>query len=90
MLFMVIERFKDGDAKAVYRRFRERGRMMPEGLTYLDSWVEAGYERCFQLVECEDERLLKRWTASWHDLVEFEIVPVAPSKDAADLILSDD
>ncbi len=90
MLFMVIERFKDGDAKAVYRRFRERGRMMPEGLVYLDSWVEAGFERCFQLVECDDERLLERWTANWQDLVEFEIVPVAPSKDAADLILSDD
>ena len=90
MLFMVIERFKDGDAKAVFRRFRERGRMMPEGLVYLDSWVEAGFERCFQLVECDDERLLERWTANWQDLVEFEIVPVAPSKNAADLILSDD
>ncbi len=90
MLFMVIERFKDGDAKAVYRRFRERGRMMPEGLIYLDSWVEAGFERCFQLVECDDEGLLQQWTANWQDLVEFEIVPVAPSVDAADLILTDD
>ncbi len=90
MLYMVIERFKNRDAKAVYRRFEARGRMMPEGLIYLDSWVEAGFERCFQLVECGDEELLQRWLTNWQDLVEFEIVPVAPSKDAADQILSED
>ncbi len=90
MLYMVIERFKDGDAEAVYRRFRKRGRMMPAGLTYLDSWVEAGFGRCFQLVACDDPALLGQWTANWQDLVEFEIVPVAPSADAADLILSEE
>jgi len=77
MLFMVIERFRD--AKAVYERFREKGRMLPDGLRYLDSWVEANLQRCFQLMECEDDRLLQQWVAQWSDLVEFEIVPVTPS-----------
>lgn len=83
MLFMVIERFKNGDAKAAYRRFRDEGRMLPEGLTYVDSWVEASLERCFQLVECDDPRLLQQWVAAWQDLVAFEFCPVAPSKETA-------
>jgi hypothetical protein len=83
---MVIERFRDGDAAAVYRRFRERGRMAPGGLKYLDSWVETGFERCFQLMECDDPRLLEQWTANWQDLVEFEIVPVVTSRQAAETI----
>jgi Domain of unknown function (DUF3303) len=83
MLFMVIESFRDGDAKAVYRRFQERGRMLPEGLTYIDSWTDATFERCFQLMECEDQRLLQEWVSRWQDLVEFEIVPVISSKEAA-------
>ena len=61
MLFMVIERFRDRDAKAVYRRFREQGRMAPEGLTYVGSWIEANFDRCFQLMECDDARLLQEW-----------------------------
>ena len=80
MLFMVVERFKDRDALAVYRRVRERGRMLPEGLTYVDSWVEANLDRCFQLMECDDARLLQQWVARWEGLIEFEIVPVVPSK----------
>jgi len=86
MLFMVIETFRDGNAVAVYRRFREKGRMMPDGLKYLDSWVEASFGRCFQLMECDDVRLLQQWVAQWHDLVNFEIVPVARSKDASEAI----
>ena len=86
MLFMVIERFKNRDAKAVYRRFRSEGRLAPEGLTYVDSWVEANFERCFQLVECDDPRLLQQWVAAWHDLVEFEFCPVVPSKDTAETV----
>jgi hypothetical protein len=81
MLFMVIERFKDRDAKAVYRRLREEGRGAPGGLRYVGSWVEANFARCFQLMECDDARLLQRWVANWGDLVEFEIVPVVPSTD---------
>ncbi len=81
MLFMVIERFRDGNAAAIYRRLRDQGRMMPDGLRYVDSWVEAGLDRCFQLMECDDPRLFQQWVARWRDLVEFEIVPVVPSKE---------
>ena len=84
MLFMVIERLggRDG-AAAVYRRYRERGRMTPEGLRYVASWVEPDYGRCFQLMECDDPALLDQWAARWRDLVEFEIVPVVTSEEAA-------
>ena len=87
MLFMVIEHMGGrARAAAVYRRFRERGRMMPEGLQYVGSWVEADYGRCFQLVECEDPRLLREWAGCWEDLVEFEFVPVVTSEAAAESI----
>jgi len=78
MLFMVIERFKD--AKAVYRRVREKGRILPEGLRYVGSWVEANFSRCFQLMECDDASLFQKWVIQWEDLVDFEIVPVVESK----------
>jgi hypothetical protein len=83
MLFMVIERFKDQNARAVYQRFREKGRMAPEGLSVHGSWIEGNFDRCFQLMECEDLRLLQEWAMQWSDLAEFEIVPVSPSKDTA-------
>jgi hypothetical protein len=86
MLYMVIERFKNRDAKAVYRRFREKGRMTPDGLGYMESWVETNFDRCFQLMECGDVRLLEQWADRWQDLVEFEFVPVRRSKEAAELI----
>jgi Protein of unknown function (DUF3303) len=86
MLYMVIEHYKNHDAKAVYRRFRDRGRMARAGLTYVDSWVETNFDRCFQLMECVDERLLHEWAAHWQDLVDFEFIPVRTSKDAAALI----
>jgi hypothetical protein len=86
MLFMVVERFKNQDAAAVYRRFRERGRMLPDGLKYVESWVESNYDRCFQLMECNDPGLFQQWMAHWQDLVEFEVVPVVPSKEAADAV----
>ena len=88
MLFMVIERFRDRDAKAVYRRFRDRGRMMPDGLTYAGSWIEANFDRCFQLMECDDARLLQDWLLNWNDLMECEIVPVVPSKETHELVES--
>jgi hypothetical protein len=84
MLYMVIERFRGGDAAAVYGRYRERGRMMPEGLRYVESWVEADFAGCFQLMECEDPRLLQQWMDRWRDLVEFDVVPVVTSKEAAE------
>ncbi len=86
MLFMVIEHFKNRDAVPIYRRFREQGRMMPEGLNYVGSWVEANFDRCFQLMECDDLRLLQQWVLQWQDLGEFEIVPVVPSKETMETI----
>lgn len=83
MLFMVIERFRNQDAKAVYLRFREQGRLAPDGLDYAGSWVEASLDRCFQLMECSDVTLLQQWVAQWSDLVTFEIIPVVPGKETA-------
>jgi hypothetical protein len=83
MLFMVIERYRNQDAKAVYRRFREKGRQMPEGLGFVGSWVTADLDRCFQLMESERVELLQQWVAQWSDLVEFEIVPVVAGKETA-------
>ena len=88
MLFMVIERFRDRDAKAVYRRFREQGCMTPEGLTYVGSWIEANFDRCFQLMECDDARMLQDWLLNWGDLMECEIVPVVPSDQTRELVSS--
>ena len=82
MLFMVIERFKDRDAKAIYRHFRDHGRGMPDGLKYVDSWIEASFDRCFQLMECDDVRLLQEWILFWQPRIEFEVVPVVPSAEA--------
>ncbi len=86
MLFMVIERFRDGDATPVYQRLREKGRQMPAGLHYVDSWVELSFDRCFQLVECDDADLLNEWATAWQDLVSFEFLPVVPSDQAAEMV----
>ena len=86
MLFMLIETFKRGEIKNVYRRVRDEGRKLPDGLKYIDSWIEASFGRCFQLMECEDVRLLQQWVLHWSDLADFEIVPVAPSKDVRAMI----
>lgn len=86
MLFMVIERFKNRDAVAVYRRSREQGRIMPEGLKYVGSWIEANFDRCFQLMECDDPRLFQQWVLRWQDLIEFEIIPVVPSQETVEAI----
>jgi hypothetical protein len=80
MLFMVIERFKDRNPAPIYARLREQGRSMPDGLRYLDSWIEANFDRCFQLMECDDAALLQRWILQWRDLMDFEIAPVSPSR----------
>jgi hypothetical protein len=78
MLFMVVERF--ADAREIYRRVREGGRSLPDGLRYVDSWVRADLGGCFQLMECDDDALLQEWIAGWEGLASFEIVPVTPSK----------
>ncbi len=83
-LYMVIEHFKNGDAVSVYRRFRDRGRMTPEGLEYVSSWVGHGLARCYQVMETHDRALLDAWMAKWSDLIEFEVHPVVTSKEAAE------
>jgi hypothetical protein len=85
-LFMVVERFKGGDAASVYRRFRKQGRMAPEGVSYISSWVNDELTVCFQVMEAKDPRLLDEWMSRWSDLVEFEVHPVMTSKEAAEKI----
>jgi hypothetical protein len=80
MLFMVIERFLNNDMVPVYERMRDGGRMLPEGLRYIDSWVEPNFSRCFQLMECDDPRLLQQWVLQWRNVgVTFEFIPVVQS-----------
>ena len=82
MLFMLIERFKDNDMLPIYKQVRDGGRMLPEGLKYIDSWVEPNFSRCFQLMECDDLRLFQGWVLQWRGLgATIEIVPVVSSKE---------
>jgi len=83
MLYMIIERYRDGDPAPVYARFRERGRMAPDGLRYVSSWVTTDFERCYQIMDCDDRRLLDEWMANWNDIVEFEVIPVLTSEKAS-------
>jgi hypothetical protein len=82
MLFMIIERFKPGKAPEIYRRFRERGRMAPDDVKYVGSWVDLKVEKCFQVMEAESEARLREWTKHWDDLTDFEIIPVQTSAEA--------
>ena len=82
-LYMVVEYFKNKDAVPAYRRFRDRGRLMPAGLVYVSSWVDLKFERCYQLMESRDRVLLDEWIANWSDLMDFEVHPVVTSKEAA-------
>ena len=82
-LYMIVEHFRNGDAAPVYKRFRERGRMAPEGLAYVSSWVTADLGHCYQLMETPDPALLDAWMANWRDLADFEIHPVITSQEAA-------
>ena len=86
MLFMIIERFTDHDPLPIYTRLRDEGRGAPEGLTYIDSWVEPNFDRCFQLMECEDLSLIQQWILHWRGLATFEIVPVVSGKETKELI----
>jgi hypothetical protein len=87
MLFMIIERFANNDMLPIYKRVRDEGRMFPEGLIYIDSWIEPNFSRCFQLMECDDARLLQQWIAKWRGWnVSFEIVPVVSSKETREVV----
>ena len=88
MLYMIVEHFKNGDPIPVYQRFRERGRMAPDGLHYVSSWVDEKLERCFQLMETSEIDLLNDWLANWSDIVDFEVYPVISSKEAAERVLN--
>jgi hypothetical protein len=86
MLFMVIERFRDNDMVPIYQKVRDGGRMLPDGLKYIDSWVEPNFSRCFQM-ECDDLRLFQRWVLEWRGSgAVIEIVPVVPSKDTREVV----
>jgi len=85
-LYMVIERFKNGDPLPVYRRFRERGRMAPEGLNYISSWVDDSLGSCFQIMEAPERAMLDQWMANWSDLIDFEVHRVITSKEAVDKV----
>ena len=88
MLFMVIERFRENDMIPIYERLRDRGRMLPDGLKYIDSWVEPNFSRCFQLMECNDPRLFQEWVLQWRGSgIEFEFVPVVPSAQAREVVV---
>ncbi len=86
MLYMVIERFKEGAAPEIYRRFREKGRMMPDGLEYISSWVDLDFKICWQLMQTEDFKLFDQWIGNWRDLIDFQIVPVRTSAEAVQLL----
>lgn len=84
---MIVERFAGNDMVPVYRRLRERGRVLPAGLEYVDSWIEPSFARCFQLMRCDDARLLQEWVLGWRGTgVTFEIVPVVPSKETQQVV----
>jgi hypothetical protein len=83
MLFMIVERFRGADPVPVYRRFRDRGRMAPDGLTYLGSWVTDDLSTCYQVMACSDRRQLDEWMANWKDLVDFEVAVVVTSAEAS-------
>lgn len=83
MLYMIVETFREGDARPVYQRLREHGRLAPDGLRYVASWVTKDLGRCFQVMECDDRQFLDDWTTRWNDLVDFEIIPVITSAEAA-------
>ena len=83
VLFMIIEHFKDGDPRPVYDRFRARGRLAPDGLRYVNSWVTSDLTRCYQVMECDDRALLDQWIAAWQDLTDFDVHPVITSAEAA-------
>jgi len=87
MLFMVIETFEKGDMVPIYKRFFEKGRGVPDGVTYVDSWIEASFARCFQIMECNDLRLMQQWVLHWRGTgTTFEVIPVVKASETRELI----
>jgi len=86
MLYVIVEYFKNKDPIPIYRRFREHGRLTPEGLKYISSWVDDKMQLCFQLMETDDRRLIDEWISNWSDIIDFEVFPVISSKEAVEKI----
>jgi hypothetical protein len=89
MLYMIVEHFREGDPRPVYRRFRDKGRLAPDGLQYVSSWVTEDMTQCFQVMECDDRRLLDAWIEQWRDIVDFDVIPVMTSAAAAAAVAPD-
>jgi hypothetical protein len=86
MLYMVIERFKEGAVPEIYQRFRKSGRLMPKGLEYISSWIDLDFKTCWQLMQTEDFALFDQWITNWRDLIDFQIVPVRTSAEMSELM----
>jgi len=88
MLFMIIERFHPGNEKKIYRRFEERGRMFPDGVSYINSWITEDVSTCYQVMEADTEEKIHQWILNWNDLADFEIIPVITSAQAKEKVFS--
>lgn len=88
MLYMVIERYHEGKAKMLYQRFSEKGRMMPEGVQYINSWINEEVTVCYQLMESDSIEGLQQWISNWSDIVDFEVIPVISSAEAKEKVFS--
>ena len=88
MLYMIIERFRPGKTKDLYKRFEEKGRMLPDGVKYINSWIDNDILTCYQVMESESEQKLQQWISYWNDLADFEVIPVISSTEAKEKVLS--
>jgi len=88
MLYMIIERFHPGKANALYERFDEKGRMLPEGVYYINSWIDEQVSVCYQVMESDTTEKLQQWINKWNDLSDFEIIPVITSVEAKEKIFA--
>lgn len=87
MLYMIIEKFHSGKVKDIYKRFDEKGRLMPEGLSYINSWIDEQISTCFQVMETDNRDKIHDWISHWSDLADFEIIPVVTSAQAKEKVL---
>jgi Protein of unknown function (DUF3303) len=88
MQFMVIERFDPRKLKELYQRFAEKGRMLPEGVEFINSWIDEPVSTCYQLMEAVSPEKISEWTCLWEDLAVFEVIPVISSAEAREKVLN--
>jgi hypothetical protein len=84
---MVIEHYHPGKLKVLYQRFDEKGRMLPDGVTYIDSWINEDITVCYQLMESDSLDKLNEWISNWNDIVDFELIPVISSSEAKNSVM---